>query len=164
MKWVIIAMLACLVAAYAVWQRDAVKTSYVNGLAPYANLPGRDYILQQDCYIFKLKHHASDWPFIGSHAAVPALPETVSASRVGTETDEARILGVLKVGEHFKVVSVRRDQSRKATVISFEVLLADESNRRYPRLDAYWIMDHSGDNQGLAPSILPSYAVIVGKE
>jgi hypothetical protein len=164
MKWVLIAALACLVAAYAFWQRNAVKTSYVNGLAPYTNLPGRDYILQQDCYIFKLKHRSSDWPFLGTHAVAPELPEAVRDSLVGTETEGARILGVLKVGDHFKVVSVRRDQSRTQTVISFEVILADESTRRYPRLDAYWIMDHSGDNQGLPPSILPAYAVIVGKE
>lgn len=164
MKWLLAVLLAALLAGYVYWQHKSVKTSYVNGLAPYTNLPGRDFILQRDCYIFKLKHHPSDWPFLGSHETVPDLPEEVKEASIGTEAGDARLLGVLRVGDHFKIASVRRDQGSAATVISFEVTLPNESTRRYPRLDAYWLMDHSGDNAGLAPTILAAYAAPVGKE
>ena len=164
MKWLLGALIAALLAGYVYWQSHSVKTSYVNGLAPYTNLPGRDFILQRDCYIFKLKRQGSDWPLLGAHATVPQLPEDVAESKVGTETSEVRILGVLRIGDHFRIASVRRDEGRTGTKIAFEVSLADESSRKYPRLDAFWIMDHSAEGSGGAPSILPGYAVAVGKE
>jgi hypothetical protein len=164
MKWLIAVLVAVLLAGYVYWQGHSVKTSYVNGLPPYTNLPGRSFILERDCYIFKFKHRASDWPLFAAHDTVPALPADVADARVGTETAEVRLLGVLRVGDHFRIASVRREQGPGGTSISFEVTLADESSRKYPRLDAYWIMDHSPEKTGAAPSIMTAYAVAIGKE
>ncbi len=159
MKWLIAAIIAALIVWVAYLQRNSVKTSYVNGLAPYTNLPGRDFILEKDCYIFKLTKHDSDWPLIGAHATVPELPAEVKDSNIGADIPGARILGVLRTGDHFKIASVRRDESRAGTTITFEIALENESTRKYPRLDAYWIMDHSPEKNGGAPSILAAYAV-----
>ena len=164
MKWLLAAVAAALVAGYVVWQRNAVKTSYVNGLPPYTNLPGRDFILERDCYIFKFKSRDSDWPYLASHATVAALPAEVADTNVGKDFPDVRILGVVRVGDHFRIASVRRDESRTGTRITFEVALPNESTRPYPRLDAYWIMDHSPEKDGKAPWILTDYAVAVGKE
>jgi hypothetical protein len=164
MKWLLAALAAALIAGYVLWQRNSVKTSYVNGLPPYTNLPGRDFILERDCYIFKFKSRDSDWPYFASHATVPELPAEVTQANVGKDFPDARILGVLRIGDHFRIASVRRDQSRTETRISFEVALSNESTRPYPRLDAYWIMDHSPEKDGNAPWILTSYAVAIGKE
>ena len=50
-------------AAVAYLDFHAVKTTYVNGLPLYSGaLPGREYILERDCYVFKFKNHSSDWP------------------------------------------------------------------------------------------------------
>lgn len=164
MKWLIAVVLAALLAGYVLMQRNAVKTSYVNGLPLYSHIPGRDYILEQDCYIFKYKTRDTDWPLFGNHGVVPELPLQVDEKSVGQDFPDARILGILKVGDRFRIASVRRDQSRTKTVISFEVLLADESTRKYPRLDAYCIMDHAPEKDGAAPTIMTDYAVAVGKE
>jgi len=164
MKWLIAVVLAALIAGFIVMQRNSVKTSYVNGLALYTHIPGRDYVLERDCYIFKFKAHDTDWPLLGSHATIPELPENVTEANVGRDFPDVRILGVLKVGDHFRVASVRRDESRTETRISFEVALANESTRKYPRLDAYCIMDHSPEKSGAAPTIMTDYAVAIGKE
>jgi hypothetical protein len=81
------------------------------------------------------------------------------ASNVGIDLPNIRILDVLHVGDHFRIVSVRRDQAPKATTITFEILLQDEATRKYPRLDAFWIMDHSPEAVGGAPRIMTTYAV-----
>jgi hypothetical protein len=164
MKWLLAALAVALIAAYVLWQRNSVKTSYVNGLPPYTNLPGRDFILERDCYIFKFKSRDSDWPYVASHASVPELPAEVTEANVGGDFPDARILGVLRVGDHFRIASVRRDEGRAGTRITFEVALSNESTRPYPRLDAYWIMDHSPEKDGKAPWIMADYAVAIGKE
>jgi hypothetical protein len=164
MKWLIAAVLAAFLAVFVYLQLHSVKTSYINGLAPYTNLPGRGFILEQDCYVFKFKAHDSDWPLIGSHDGVPELPAKVSAANVGADLPGVRILDVLKVGDHFRIASVRRDESRSGTTITFEIALADETTRKYPRLDAFWIMDHAPEKTGAAPWILVHYAVPEGKE
>ena len=35
----------------------------------------------------------------------------------------------------------------------------DEDQRKDPRIDAYFIMDHTPEARGEAPSLLPAYAV-----
>ena len=90
---------------------------------------------------------------------VADLPAEVSEANIGKDLPKVRILDVIHVGDHFHIASVRRDVGRSATRTTFEVLLADESSRKYPRLDIYWIMDHSPENDGAAPTILPEYAV-----
>ena len=44
------------------------------------------------------------------------------------------------------------------------VLLQDDSTRPHPRLDAYWIIDHSPEKTGAAPKIMTAYAVALGRE
>jgi hypothetical protein len=39
------------------------------------------------------------------------------------------------------------------------LLFLDEAERKYPRIDAYFIMDHSPEARGEAPSLLRAYAV-----
>ena len=95
---------------------------------------------------------------------MPELPQLVSTSNIGADLPAVRILGVLKVGDHFRIASVRRDESRSGTTITFEIALADEASRKYPRLDAYWIMDHLPEKSGAAPWILVHDAVPEGKE
>jgi hypothetical protein len=164
MKWLLAAVIAAVFGTLAFLQMHATKTTYVNGLAPYTRLPNREFILEKDCYIFKLKAADTSWPLIGAHDTVAGLPEEVSMAHVGQDLPDVRILDLLRVGDHFKIVSVRRDQSRSKTTITFEVLLADESSRKFPRLDAFYIMDHEPEKEGNAPAILQSYAVMMGKE
>ncbi len=164
MKWLIAAVLAALLAGFIYWQRQGVKTTYVNGLAPYTRLPGREFIVERDCYIFKFKKADTSWPLIGAHETVPELPREVKDADVGTDLPAVRLLGVVRVGDRFRIVSVRRDESRAGTSVTFEILLDDESSRKYPRLDAYWIIDHAPEATGAAPAIIPAYAVPRGKE
>jgi hypothetical protein len=159
MKWLLAAVIAAVLAGFVFLRLTTVKTTYVNGLAPYTTIPGREYILERDCYIFKLKAHDTDWPLIGASDTVPDLPREVNPANIGADLPNVRILGILRVGDHFRIVSVRRDVSRTATTYSFEILLQDESTRKYPRLDAYWIMDHAPEKTGAAPGILTGYAV-----
>jgi hypothetical protein len=159
MKWILAAAAAVLVAAFVLMQRNGVKTAYVNGLPAYNQLPGREFILQRDCYIFKFKDRATDWPLLADHAVVPALPEKVEDSRVGTETDQVRILATARVGSLVRIVSVRRDESRTATSITFEVLFLDERDRPYPRVDTFLLLDHSPEKDGKPPQFLARYVV-----
>jgi hypothetical protein len=159
MKWFLAAVGVAVVAAFAYLQLNSVKTAYVNGLAPYTALPGREFIVERDCYVFKFKSRDTDWPLLGSREVVADLPAEVSATNVGAEIHAIRILDVIHVGDHFRIASVRRDTGRSGTTITFEVLLSEEATRKYPRLDTYWIMDHSPEKDGGAPVFLPEYAV-----
>ena len=159
MKWFLAIAAAAVLAGFVYWQRQAVKVSYVNGLATYNQLPGREYIFQRDCYIFTLDDHRSSWPLVGDHEVVPALPAAADPANVGQPVAGARLIDFVRVGSRFKLVSVRRDESRTGTSISFEILFLDEAERKYPRLDAYFIMDHTPETRGEAPGILERYAV-----
>ena len=159
MKWLLAAAGAAALAAVILLPMGSVKTTYVNGLAPYTTLPGRTYILERDCYIFKFKARDTDWPLIGAHATVPELPAEVAEANIGASLPAVRILGVLRLGDHFQIASVRRDAARSGTTITFEIALDNESTRKYPRLDAFWIMDHSPEKSGAAPVIRTDYAV-----
>jgi hypothetical protein len=102
---------------------------------------------------------------LGSHEVVPALPADVAASHVGEELPDVRILDVLHIGDHFKLASVRRDESpTTGTTITFEVVLSDEAIRKFPRVDAYWILDHAPEKDGKPPAFLTQYAVMMGRE
>ena len=163
MKWPLAAIGAALLAGIVYLQLNSVKSTYVNGLAPYTALPGLEFVLERDCYIFKLKAHDTDWPLVGAHETVPELPAEVRASNIGADFPAVRILGVLRTGDHFRIVSVRRDQGRTRMQITFEILLDDENSRKYPRLDAFWIMDHSPEKTGGAPAIMADYGAPHGK-
>jgi len=155
---------AVLVGAFIYLQMHAVKTSYVNGLPPYTALPGLEYIVEHECYVFKFKDQTSDWPYLGANDTVPDLPAEVKASLVGADLPKVRILDVIHIGDHFRIASVRKDEGRKGTTLTFEVLLADEASRKYPRLDVYWILDHSPEKVGQAPRVMSTYAVPLRKE
>jgi hypothetical protein len=159
MKWIIAVIVAALLAGFVYWQRQGVKVSYVNGLTAYNALPGREYIFQRDCYLFKLDDRPSSWPYVGDHAVVASLPAEVDPKHLDAAHPAGRIIDVVRTGDRFKLVSVRRDESRHGTSISFELLFLDEAERKYPRIDAYFIMDHSPEARGEAPSLLRAYAV-----
>lgn len=159
MKWFVPILAAVLVAGFVYWQRQGVKVSYVNGLPNYSALPNREYIFQRDCYLFKLDDRSSSWPYVGDQAVVASLPAEVERKHLSAEYPGGRLIDVVRAGSRFKLVSVRRDESRNGISISFELLFLDEADRSYPRIDAYFIMDHSPEANGEAPSLLPAYAV-----
>jgi len=163
-KWLLAAAAMLGLAALIVWQLNGTKVEYVNGLAQYTSWQGREFIFERDCYIFKFKNHDSSFPLVGANASgapmsVAALPAEVSPKFVGADLPAVRILGVARVGDRFHVASVRRDSNRHGSRITFEIVFADEAARPYPRLDAYWIMNHQPEQRGEAPTILPEYAV-----
>jgi len=164
MKWALAAVVIVFAGFLIYLRLNSVKTMYVNGLPPYTTLPGREFILERECYIFKFKSQETDWPLLGAKDTVPDLPAEVTASNVGVEMPNVRILDVLHVGDHFRIISVRRDQAPGKTTISFEILLRDEEARKYPRLDAFWIMDHTPEKVGAAPTIMIAYAVPAERE
>jgi hypothetical protein len=158
MRWFLLAAAVAFVA-FLYWQSTAERVSYVNGLPEYSSLPGREYFLERDCFLFKFRHQNSDWPLIGCRDTVPALPESVAAKYIGADLPDVRILDLVKAGTRFRIVSVRRTASRTKSSISFEILLGDEVSFRYPRVDAFWILDHSPEAQGKAPRVMTDYAV-----
>jgi hypothetical protein len=163
MKWLyalaLAALVAVLVMGWGYWQRHSVKSAYVNGLPPYNQLRGLAFILEKDCYIFEFKSGEAMYPLLGAHDTVPALPAEVKDSNVGASFPDVRILGVLRTGDRFRIASVRQDTSRSGTVISFEIVLDNESSRAFYKLDAYWMMDHSPEKTGAAPVFMSIYAV-----
>lgn len=165
-KWILAAVALVLLAAFVRWQRAAVKTSFVNGLAPYGALPGKEYIFERDCYIFKFRKTAwwkpsvdTDQPLVGDHDVVPVLPANVSAANIGADIPGVRILDIVRVGDRARIASVRRDESRTGTTITFELFFVNDEQRKYPRIDAFWIMDHTPEQRGEAPLLRPEYAV-----
>lgn len=164
MKWILGVAAAALLGAFIYFQAHTIKRSYVNGLPEYNALPGQEYIFEQACYIFKSESHPSQYPLVGANlpgvpTSVSTLPAEVSDKMIGTEKEGLRILGTVRLGDRFRIVSVRRDESRAGVQMSFEILFIDEAERPYPRLDAYFIMSHEGDAEGKAPSILQEFAV-----
>ncbi len=159
MKWFLAVVGIAVVGAFGYFEYHSVKSAYLNGLPAYTNLPGLNFIVERDCYIFQFKDHPSDWPLLGSKEVVPELPAQVVAANIGADLPSVRILDVIHVGDHFRIASVRRDVGKSGTTITFEVLFSDEATRKYPRVDTYWIMNHSPEKDGLAPTLLPAYAV-----
>jgi hypothetical protein len=164
-KWILGAVAAAaLLAGFIYWQANSIKTTYVNGLPQYNRLPGREFLLERDCYIFKFKRHGTDWPLIGANVpgsamSVPQLPAEVAPKYVGADLPAVRILDVARTGDRFRIVSVRRDTGRRGTTVTFEILFTNEGARRYPRLDAYWLLDHAPEQRDAAPTFLPDYVV-----
>jgi hypothetical protein len=159
MKWFIVFAVVVLVGLVVYQQRTSVKTAYVNGLPQYTHLPGREYIFEHDCYIFKLDARKTAYPLVGSRMTVPELPAEVSEKNVGAVLPGVRILDVARVGDRFRIVSVRRDTSRRGTSFTFEILFTNEGERKYPRLDAFYILDHEPEKRAEAPRVIEAYAV-----
>lgn len=158
-KWLLLAGAVVAVAVFAMVQRNAVKVTYVNGLPLYNQLPNQEYIFQRDCYIFKLEDRDTSYPLVGTRESVPELPAEVSEEHVGKTVNGARILGLAKLGDRFRIISVRREQRRKETFVTFEILFVDEAERKYPRLDAFFLLEHPPANEERAPQIRETFAV-----
>ena len=160
MKWLLVALLALIAVAAALLLRSGgTKSAYVNGLAAYNTLPNREYILEKDCYIFTLKDRPNDWPFLGSDLTVPGLPAAVDEKFIGADLPGVRIIDVARTGSHFRIGSVRRDTSKAGVSVTFEVLFTNESERKYARVDTFWMLDHTPEKVGQAPRFLDAYAV-----
>jgi len=159
MKWFFAVVALGLLGLFTYCQRNSSKSSYVNGLPQYTNLPGRQFIFQRDCYIFKLKDHNTSWPLVATHAQVAGLPIEVDRKNVGVDLPEVRILDVVKTGVRFKLVSVRRDESRTGTSITFEILLLEDVEREYPRLDTFYLVDHTPEKNGAPPVFFEEFVV-----
>lgn len=142
LKWVIAAVCAALVGWFLWIQFNAVKISYVNGLAPYDVMPNREYILQRDCYVFAWhKSTTTAFPLLGTNhpgvrTRVEALPHEVSALMVGRDQPDVRLMDVIPRGTRFRLLSVRREQSRPhGTTITYEAKFLDDVDRPYLRVD-----------------------------
>lgn len=144
LKWFIAAVCVVLLGWFIWFQVNTVKISYVNGLAPYDVMPGREYILQHDCYVFAWhdrKSIATANPLLGvnlpgARTSLDALPREVSREKIGQSLPLVRLMDVIPQGTRFRLLSVRREESRRAgTFISYEVTFLDEVERPYPRTD-----------------------------
>ena len=109
MKWFLVAAAAAvLLVGFVYWQLNSTRTAYVNGLPQYNQLPGREYLFQRDCYIFKFKRHDTDWPLVGANVSgsamsVPDLPAEVSPKNVGADLPALRILDLARTGDRFRL-------------------------------------------------------------
>lgn len=158
-RWIMGGLLAAIVLLIVVSSHNANKTSYVNGLAEYSKIPGKEFIFERDCYIFKLTDKESDWPYVASHASLAGLPAEFDVKNVGKDFGNIRILDTVALGTGFRIVSVRRDQRGAKSTITYEILFADEASRKYPRVDALYMLDRTEEDPVTAPSIVGDYAV-----
>src|SRR6185312_9443924 len=131
-KWILAAAAAVLLVVFIIWQVNSVKTSYVNGLDAYQGMQDRQYIVERDCYIFKLKDRDTELPLVADHEVESALPPEVEQKYVGADLPRVRILGIAHVGDRLKIASVRREEGRKGTHLTLEMLFLDEDQRPYP--------------------------------
>lgn len=142
MKWLIAIVGAVLVAWFGWFQVNATKISYVNGLAPYDVMPGREYILQHDCLVYADRvAPTGGFPLLGTNhpaavrrvAALPAQPEPGLRDR---ELGPVRVLDVVPRGTRLLLTSVRREESRReGTVITYEAKFLDGIERAYQKVD-----------------------------
>lgn len=142
MKWLLIAAAVLLAGLGLHWQLNTTKISYVNGLEPYDVMPGREYILQHDCYVFAWREDpTSGFPLLGCghpdvRNRVAALPAESARSHVGRELEQVRIVDLIPRGTRLLITSVRREESRRAgTVITYEAKLLDDLDRPYQKVD-----------------------------
>lgn len=144
MKWLLAVLAFTLVGLGVWWQLNTTKISYVNGLEPYAHLPNQEYILTKDCYVFAWRQPiATAYPLLGVNAPevatrLPALPREVSSEslRRNSKDSAVRLMDIIPQGTRFRLLSVRREESRRAgTVISYEIKLLDDVDRPYQRVD-----------------------------
>jgi hypothetical protein len=166
LKW-IIALVCVLSAGWFLWfQFNTTKIAYVNGVAPYDVMPNREYILETDCYVFAWNDHKKSetaYPLLGVNrpgvrTSVDALPREVSAAKVGEAQPLVRLMDVAPRGTRFRLLSVRREESRRAgTFISYEIKFLDEVDRPYQRIDIRPILLPTAP--GALPQIDPAVAV-----
>lgn len=158
-KWILIIGAIILAGVLFLIGRGGTKSSYINGLPGYNEMPNQEYIFQRAGYIFKDDNRSSAYPYVGTHGEVPGLPEVVAADQVGTAINGLRILDTVRVGDRFRIISVRRDERPDDVTVTYEILFSDELERSYPRLDAYYLLDHSRDADGVPPPLQTRLAV-----
>lgn len=141
-KWLLAIALVVLAGLGLWWQLNTTHISYVNGLERYADRPNREYILEKDCYVFAWrKSIATANPLLGVNApgvptSVAALPTEVTRDNIGKDLPLVRILDVIPKGTRFRLLSVRREESRRTgTFISYEITYLDDIDRPYKRTD-----------------------------
>lgn len=143
-KWLIALVCAVVLGGFLWFQFNTTKIAYVNGVAPYDVMPGREYILQADCYVFAWHdHHKSGtaYPLLGvnlpgARTSVEALPREVSTAKLKEQLPLVRLMDVIPKGTRFRLLSVRREENRRTgTFISYEIKFLDEVDRPYPRID-----------------------------
>ncbi len=165
MKWLIIAVALALTSLGVYWQLNTTKISYINGLDAYVHLPNQEFILVKDCYVFAWrKSIATAYPLLGVNspevtASVPVLPREVSgaALRAQATGPVVRLMDVIPQGTRFRLLSVRREESRRAgIVISYEIKFLDEVDRPYQRVDIRPVLlpvAQAGDPPAIDPAI-----------
>lgn len=142
-KWVLGIVGLSLAGTFAWFQLNATKIAYVNGLEAYQHVPGREFILQHDAYVFVWKRNPTEgFALLGiNHPAVAtrvdALPPPATPPlAAGTELAAVRIVDWIPRGTRLEVTSVRREESRRAgTVITYEAKFLDERERPYQKVD-----------------------------
>lgn len=167
MKWLIIAAALVVASLGLYWQLNTTKISYVNGLDAYAHLPNQEFILVRDCYVFAWRQPiATAYPLLGTNAdgspaSVAALPREVSRAALKAHADDpvVRLMDVIPQGTRFRLLSVRREESRReGLVISYEIKFLDDVDRPYQRVDIRPLL-LAVAQPGDAPQIDPSVAV-----
>ncbi len=134
------------------------KHSYINGLPGFNEMPNREYITQKTAYVFKDDGRESSYPYIASVNERPELPGSSDNANVGMKIGSLRILDILPIGTRFRIISVRKDESSAETSITYEILLDRADEREYPRLDAYYIVDHGNGSTDTPPPVLGRFA------
>jgi hypothetical protein len=165
MKWLPVVVILILAALGLRWQLNSVKVSYVNGLDQYSVMPGKEYILQVDCYVFNWSDDpAPGFPVIGTNlpaatTRVDALPADATASRAGQHLGKVHIFDLIPRGTRLLITSVRREESRKAgTIITYEAKLQDGIERPYAKVDLRTLLLPVAKG-GDVPAIDPTVAV-----
>lgn len=166
MKWLLAVVLVVLAGLGLWWQINTTKISYVNGLAAYAHLPNREFILQHDCYVFAWLDRSigTSNPLLGVNApgvptSVAELPREVTRENLGRNFPGVRLLDVIPQGTRIRLLSVRREESRRTgLVISYEITYLDDVDRAYQRTDIRPIL-LPVSQPGEPPAIDPTVAV-----
>lgn len=142
-KWLIALGGAALIAWFIWFQVNTTKISYVNGLVPYDKMPGAEFILQHDSYVFVWKKNPTGgFPLLGvNHAAVATSvselpPAGASPLAPGQENAAVRIVDRVEEGTRLIITSVRMEESRRhGIVITYEAKFLDERERPYQKVD-----------------------------
>ena len=141
-KW-LLAVGCAILAGWFIWfQVNATKISYVNGLAPYDVMPGREYILQHDACVFAWRENpTAGFPLLGVNhpdvrTSVAALPLNPAPKHINQGVSAARVMDVIPRGTRLLLTSVRREQSRQTgTLITYEAKFLDGVDRPYQKVD-----------------------------
>ncbi len=153
--WILLTLAALAFAWLLFGPTGGVKRSYINGLEHFNQMPNREFILQRDAYIFKDDRRDSAYPYIATAEEYPGLPATVSPAQHNTTHGSLRILDSVKIGTRFRLVSVRRDETKNSAEITYEILLENDAQRAYPRLDALFLLDPVHTDLTRPPLFLP---------